>query len=191
MKEAPLYSHFVYQPPLGTPSLTVIKAGITAPISIATASTAMVGIATTLIALIMVIKFRHHTVFKSSRLVVYTYNSSTNTNSLFHTHTHIMLISNASPIICIMELLGLLLSYISVPLFFISSYSIFTCFMLPITFYIGLSLILGTMISRNYRVYKMVNNVYNNNSTSNHHSSSNQLLKISCFILAFNTVSGK
>ncbi|OAD05265.1 hypothetical protein MUCCIDRAFT_109120 [Mucor lusitanicus CBS 277.49] len=130
----PIYFDGTKTPPLGTPSLTVIKAGITAPISIATASTAMVGIATTLIALIMVIKFRHHTVFKSS-----------------------------------------------------SSYSIFTCFMLPITFYIGLSLILGTMISRNYRVYKMVNNVYNNNSTSNHHSSSNQLLKISCFILAFNT----
>ncbi|KAK4519569.1 Ribonucleoside-diphosphate reductase large subunit [Mucor velutinosus] len=96
-----LDSHIVYQPPSGTPPFTVIKAGITAPISIVAASTAMVGVAMTLIALIMVINFRHHPVFKSSR------------------------------------------------------------------------------------VYKTVNNVYNN---SNYSSSNNQLLKISCFILAFNTV---
>ncbi|EPB87172.1 hypothetical protein HMPREF1544_05997 [Mucor circinelloides 1006PhL] len=154
----PIYFDETKMPPSGTPTLTVIKAGITMPISIATASMAMIGIITTLMVLTLVIKFRHHPVFKLS-----------------------------SPIFCILELLGLLLSYISVPLFFISSYSIFTCFMLPITFYIGLSLILGTMISRNYRVYKTMNNVYNKGNNDNSQSGNIQLLKISCFILAFNT----
>lgn len=55
------------QPPSGTPSLTVIKAGISMPISIATVSTAMVGIVATIAILIMVIKYRHHPVFKHSR----------------------------------------------------------------------------------------------------------------------------
>lgn len=148
------------------------------PISIATASTAMIGIVTTITILIIVVKYRHHPVFKHSRY----WSTPPITDS------HVKTVQYFSPIFCILELLGLLLSYISVPLFFISSYSIFTCFMFPITFYIGLSLILSTMVSRNYSVYKTVNNVYAKEaSTSN--SSHTKLLKISSYILVLNTVS--
>ncbi|CEP12702.1 hypothetical protein [Parasitella parasitica] len=121
----PIYFDGTTKPPSGTPSLTVLKGGITLPISIATISLAMAGIAATLVILMLVIKYRNHPVIKSS-----------------------------SPIFCILELLGLLLSYISVPFFFVSNYSVATCFILPSTFYIGLSLILSTMISRNYRQCK-------------------------------------
>ncbi|KAI8646977.1 hypothetical protein BD408DRAFT_439732 [Parasitella parasitica] len=154
----PVYFDGTTKPPSGIPSLTIIKGGITLPISIATVSLAMVGIVTTLSILMMVIKYRYHPVFKSS-----------------------------SPIFCILELLGLLLSYISVPFFFASSYSIYTCFTLPSTFYIGLSLILSTMFSRNYRVYKTINNIYAKEASTSENSNV-KLLKISCSILAFNTL---
>lgn len=50
-----------------------------------------------------------------------------------------------SPLFCVLELLGFILSYVSILLFFTYSASLLNCYMLPITFYVSLSVILGYM----------------------------------------------
>ncbi|KAG2235490.1 hypothetical protein INT48_007888 [Thamnidium elegans] len=153
------------QPPSGTTPVTVLIASLTTPISMVTLFLSALGVTAAVIVLIILLLYRNEPVFKS-----------------------------ANPLFCALELFGFILSYISIFLFFTYSYSLFSCFMLPITFYISFSVILGTMISRNYSVYRIVNNVYASKHlalssvhTTVKDTSYFNLFKLTAYILGINT----
>ncbi|CAO3634209.1 unnamed protein product [Mucor hiemalis] len=160
---SPVYFDGTHQPPPGTPARTIVACGLSTPISLITASLAGAGILVAVFILCTLLLYRNHHVFKSS-----------------------------SPIFCALELTGFILSYVSILVLFSYSDSVFNCFMLPITFYVSVSIILGTTMARNYSVYRVVNNIHIASKDNGYHKMSHpmQLLKIvactltvNCFIL--------
>ncbi|KAI8640132.1 hypothetical protein BD408DRAFT_445435 [Parasitella parasitica] len=88
------------------------------------------GMLFTCLVLLLVIFFRKHDIFRAS-----------------------------SPLFCCFELLGFLFTYASV----ISTMGIPTnasCFLVPITFNFGFLLVLGNLIAKNYRIYRIFNNIF-------------------------------
>lgn len=156
---SPVYFDGTHNPPPGTPARTIIACGLSTPVSLITAILAGVGILVAVFILCTLLLYRKHKVFKSS-----------------------------NPIFCALELIGFILSYVSIVILFNYSDSLFNCFMLPITFYVSVSIILGTTMARNYSVYRVVNNIHISSKDNGYPRMSHpmQLLKIAACTLTVN-----
>ncbi|KAL7317119.1 hypothetical protein PS15m_003516 [Mucor circinelloides] len=84
----------------------------------------------TCLVLLLVIIFRKHDIFRAS-----------------------------SPLFCCFELLGFLFTYTSV-IFTLGIPTRASCFLVPITFNFGFLLVLGNLIAKNYRIYRIFNNIF-------------------------------
>ncbi|KAI8083134.1 7 transmembrane sweet-taste receptor of 3 GCPR-domain-containing protein [Halteromyces radiatus] len=65
----------------------------------------------------------------------------------------------ASPLFCCLELIGFIFTYASVVMM-IGPPSQTTCIAMPISFSLGLLLVLSNMIAKNYRIYRIFNNIF-------------------------------
>ncbi|CEP09881.1 hypothetical protein [Parasitella parasitica] len=88
------------------------------------------GMLFTCLVLLLVIIFRKHDIFRAS-----------------------------SPLFCCFELLGFLFTYTSV-IFTMGIPTKASCFLVPITFNFGFLLVLGNLIAKNYRIYRIFNNIF-------------------------------
>ncbi|KAL0135191.1 periplasmic binding protein-like I [Mucor lusitanicus] len=84
----------------------------------------------TCLVLLLVVMFRKHDIFRAS-----------------------------SPLFCCFELLGFLFTYTSV-IFTMGIPTKASCFLVPITFNFGFLLVLGNLIAKNYRIYRIFNNIF-------------------------------
>ncbi|KAI9264650.1 periplasmic binding protein-like I, partial [Helicostylum pulchrum] len=65
----------------------------------------------------------------------------------------------SSPLFCCLELIGFLFTYVAV-VFMIGIPTRATCFIVPISFTFGFLLVLGNLIAKNYRIYRIFNNIF-------------------------------
>ncbi|KAI9313079.1 7 transmembrane sweet-taste receptor of 3 GCPR-domain-containing protein [Dichotomocladium elegans] len=65
----------------------------------------------------------------------------------------------SSPLFCILELLGFIFLYSTI-LFYMADRTKTVCVAIPITFHIGFSLVLANLIAKNYRIYRIFNNIF-------------------------------
>ncbi|KAI8982158.1 hypothetical protein BDF20DRAFT_865263, partial [Mycotypha africana] len=133
LSTSPVYYDGTNTPPLGQPPITVLEAGLSTPIAKTTATITIISLLAAFFILFTIVLKRHHLVFKY-----------------------------ASVSFCIIELFGFILSYLSILLIFKSSMCLVTCYLLPIFFYLAYSIIICTMLARNYQVYKTMNNIFAN-----------------------------
>ncbi|KAL4206055.1 periplasmic binding protein-like I [Rhizopus microsporus] len=126
----PIFHDGTTKAPTGVPDRSYLNPGYKSPVSIALLSMSAFGTVIVLFSMIIVIFYRKREVFKAS-----------------------------SPLFCVLELVGFLLTYVSVA-FFLGYRSSFNCTMIPITFHLGYSLILGNLIAKNYRIYRIFNNIF-------------------------------
>ncbi|KAI8071012.1 periplasmic binding protein-like I [Gongronella butleri] len=117
-------------PPPDTPVSLAMNPSYTSPVSLAILTVSALGILFALIAFCMVILYRKHEVFKAS-----------------------------SPLFCCLELIGFVLTYVSV-IEMLDFPTVSTCYLQPITFTLGFLLVLGPLIAKNYRIYRIFKNVF-------------------------------
>ncbi|KAI8145338.1 periplasmic binding protein-like I [Fennellomyces sp. T-0311] len=126
----PFYHDGTSVPPSGIPTRTLLNPGYGSPVSVVIAAIAGLGTLFALFTMAIVILFRKREVFKAS-----------------------------SPLFCVLELLGFIFCYTS--MFFYNAYRTkVDCIMIPVTFHIGLALVLANLIAKNYRIYRIFNNVF-------------------------------
>ncbi|CAO3599299.1 unnamed protein product [Absidia cylindrospora] len=65
----------------------------------------------------------------------------------------------ASPLFCVLELIGFIFTYVSVVMM-IGIPSQVTCILMPLSFNLGFLLVISNMIAKNYRIYRIFNNVF-------------------------------
>ncbi|KAI8376579.1 uncharacterized protein BYT42DRAFT_534211 [Radiomyces spectabilis] len=126
----PMFHDGTTKAPTGIPALTSLNPGYSSPMSIVILCIASFGTLVALMTMLLVLFYRKHDVFKAS-----------------------------SPLFCVLELLGFLLAYASV-FFFTALRNQLNCIMVPLTFHLGYSLILGNLIAKNYRIYRIFNNIF-------------------------------
>ncbi|GAA5809575.1 hypothetical protein MFLAVUS_002986 [Mucor flavus] len=127
-------------PPLDSPPSIPLNPDITSPISHAILALSSAGILFSIVCFFIVLFNRKHEVFKAS-----------------------------SPLFCCLELVGFVLTYISV-MMMIGIPTETSCIVTPVTFSLGFLLVLGNMIAKNYRIYRIFNNIFitKNVITDNH-----------------------
>ncbi|ORY91838.1 7 transmembrane sweet-taste receptor of 3 GCPR-domain-containing protein [Syncephalastrum racemosum] len=130
LTQPPVYHDQSTTPPSGIPTQTALNPGFTSPMAITIVSFVGLGAFLALAMMTVVMLYRKHEVFKAS-----------------------------SPLFCVLELIGFTLCYVST-LFFMAFRSKFDCIMIPITFHVGLSLVLANLIAKNYRIYRIFNNIF-------------------------------
>ncbi|KAG0040143.1 Gamma-aminobutyric acid type B receptor subunit 2 [Podila clonocystis] len=70
-------------------------------------------------------------------------------------------IKASSAFFCVLELIGIMIGYTVVPMR-IGNFSDFTCSALSIVLTLGLSILLGSLVVKNLRIYRIFNNVFQN-----------------------------
>lgn len=70
-------------------------------------------------------------------------------------------IKASSAFFCVLELVGIMIGYTVVPMR-IGNFSDFTCSALSIVLTLGLSILLGSLVVKNLRIYRIFNNVFQN-----------------------------
>ncbi|KAI7872294.1 7 transmembrane sweet-taste receptor of 3 GCPR-domain-containing protein [Spinellus fusiger] len=154
LTSAPIYHDGTTKVPAGVPPRASLNPGYSTSMSLAIVSIASFGTLMAIITIIIVLIYRKREVFKAS-----------------------------SPLFCVLELIGFILSYISV-FFFTGHRDRVDCIIIPITFHLGYSLILGNLIAKNYRVYRIFNNIFITRTVV----TDLQLLKVSGGILAVDII---
>ncbi|KAL7319878.1 hypothetical protein PS15m_002964 [Mucor circinelloides] len=137
---SPMFFDGTNQPPLDSPPSVPLNPDISSPISHAILALSSAGVLFSLVCFFIVLFNRKHEVFKAS-----------------------------SPLFCCLELVGFILTYISVVMM-IGIPSQASCIVTPVTFSLGFLLVLGNMIAKNYRIYRIFNNIFitRNVITDNH-----------------------
>ncbi|KAH8549800.1 7 transmembrane sweet-taste receptor of 3 GCPR-domain-containing protein [Umbelopsis sp. PMI_123] len=116
--------------PMDAPPRTSINPKSTSPISIVVMTVSGIGILFSLATVLLVNLFRNRQIFKAS-----------------------------SPMFCTLELLGFLLSYTALVLM-VQEPSVTSCYVMPTTFHLGYCLIMGNMVTKNYRIFRIFNNIF-------------------------------
>ncbi|CAO3619185.1 unnamed protein product [Mucor hiemalis] len=137
---SPMFFDGTNTPPLDSPPSVALNPDITSPISHAILALSSAGILFALFCFFTVLFNRKHEVFKAS-----------------------------SPLFCCLELVGFVLTYVSVVMM-IGIPTQASCIVTPVTFSLGFLLVLGNMIAKNYRIYRIFNNIFitRNVITDNH-----------------------
>ncbi|EPB88722.1 hypothetical protein HMPREF1544_04481 [Mucor circinelloides 1006PhL] len=126
----PVYHDGTTKVPTGVPDRLYLNPGYSSPVTITLLVIASLGAFIALLSMVVVLVYRKREVFKAS-----------------------------SPLFCVLELIGFLLAYISL-FFFVGYRTKLSCTLIPITFHLGYSLILGNLIAKNYRIYRIFNNIF-------------------------------
>ncbi|CAO3599540.1 unnamed protein product [Absidia cylindrospora] len=130
LTQLPMFHDGTTKPPLDSPPSTALNPSYSSPVSMAILTISAFGILLCIVMFCIVVIFRKHEVFKAS-----------------------------SPLFCCLELIGFILTYLSV-IEMLDIPTQFTCYFSPITFTLGFLLVLGNMIAKNYRIYRIFNNVF-------------------------------
>ncbi|KAI8644802.1 hypothetical protein BD408DRAFT_430233, partial [Parasitella parasitica] len=130
MTALPMFFDGTSQPPLDSPPSVSLNPDISSPISHAILALSSAGILFSLVCFFVVLLNRKHEIFKAS-----------------------------SPLFCCLELVGFILTYVSVVMM-IGIPSEASCIVAPVTFSLGFLLVLGNMIAKNYRIYRIFNNIF-------------------------------
>ncbi|CAO3612776.1 unnamed protein product [Cunninghamella blakesleeana] len=126
----PIYFDGTTKVPSGVPPRVYLNPGYTSGLSLALLIISSFFIFLSLITMITVIIYRKYDIIRAS-----------------------------SPFFCVLELLGFILCFTS-SILFIGYRTDIVCYAIPITFNIGFSLVLGNLIAKNYRVYRIFNNIF-------------------------------
>ncbi|KAI8640133.1 hypothetical protein BD408DRAFT_445423 [Parasitella parasitica] len=126
----PIYHDGTTKIPTGVPDRLYLNPGYSSPVTIALLVISSIGAFIALFSMVIVLRYRKQEIFKAS-----------------------------SPLFCVLELIGFLLSYVSL-FFFVGYRTKLNCTLIPITFHLGYSLILGNLIAKNYRIYRIFNNIF-------------------------------
>ncbi|KAI8376578.1 uncharacterized protein BYT42DRAFT_605670 [Radiomyces spectabilis] len=126
----PMYHDGTSKPPLDFPPSLSLNPDFSSPIAHVILAVSALGVLFSLGMFILVLIFRKHEVFKA-----------------------------ASPLFCCLELVGFILTYLSVTLL-IGNPTTVTCILTPLAFNLGFLLVLSNLIAKNYRIYRIFNNVY-------------------------------
>ncbi|KAK4518242.1 choline phosphate cytidylyltransferase [Mucor velutinosus] len=126
----PMYHDGTHQPPADLPPSNALNPSFSSMTSQIILGFTATGMFCTCLVLLLVIMFRKHDIFRAS-----------------------------SPLFCCFELLGLLFTYTSV-IFTMGIPTKTSCFLVPITFNFGFLLVLGNLIAKNYRIYRIFNNIF-------------------------------
>ncbi|ORX61728.1 hypothetical protein DM01DRAFT_1128526 [Hesseltinella vesiculosa] len=70
----------------------------------------------------------------------------------------------ASPLFCLLELTGFLFCYVA-SIFFVGERNHTNCVVVPVALNIGFSLVMGNLVAKNYRIYRIFNNVFAKQTT--------------------------
>ncbi|CDS08588.1 hypothetical protein LRAMOSA09949 [Lichtheimia ramosa] len=128
--ETPVYYGGSLMAPTGLPAKTCINPGYHTPISLVIVAFTAFGMFMALLAAFLITIRRRH------------------------------LVSSISSVLsCLLELLGFLFLYTSV-FFFSADRTLMDCFVIPVTFHIGYTLLLGCLSLKLYRIYAVHNNIY-------------------------------
>ncbi|KAI9486341.1 MAG: periplasmic binding protein-like I [Benjaminiella poitrasii] len=126
----PLYHDGTTKIPPGVPDRQLLNPGYNSPVTISILAISSLGSLVALFSMALVLIYRKREVFKAS-----------------------------SPLFCVLELVGFLLAYVSL-FFFVGYRTKLTCTIIPITFHLGYALVLGNLIAKNYRIYRIFNNIF-------------------------------
>lgn len=116
--------------PLDSPPSSALNPNLGSAISNVIFVLSSCGILFSIFCFILVLTYRKHEVFKVS-----------------------------SPLFCCLELVGFILTYVSV-ITMIGVPTQAMCFVTPVTFSLGFFLVIGNMIAKNYRIYRIFNNIF-------------------------------
>lgn len=151
---SPIYHDGTAKVPTGVPDRVILNPGYSSPVTITLMAISSLGTLLALLTMVLVLVYRKREVFKAS-----------------------------SPLFCVLELMGFILAYISL-YFFVGYRTKFSCTIIPISFHLGYSLILGNLIAKNYRIYRIFNNIFITRTVV----TDVQLLKVSGSIVAANAI---
>ncbi|KAG2171444.1 hypothetical protein INT43_009105, partial [Umbelopsis isabellina] len=126
----PMYAGGSYNKPADSPPSMALNPSISSPAGMVIFIISAAGILFAFGTMLLVIIFRKHHVFKAS-----------------------------SPIFCCLELIGFMLTYANVILM-IGVPTTITCYVSPIVFNLGFVLVLGNMVAKNFRIYRIFNNIF-------------------------------
>ncbi|CAO3660737.1 hypothetical protein G6F70_007165 [Rhizopus microsporus] len=126
----PMFFDGSTQAPLDSPPSVALNPDFGSPIANVILIMSSCGIIFSIVCFIIVMMYRKHEVFKAS-----------------------------SPTFCCLELIGFILTYISVTMM-IGIPSATSCIVTPIAFSLGFLLVIGNMIAKNYRIYRIFNNIF-------------------------------
>ncbi|OAD71510.1 hypothetical protein PHYBLDRAFT_187578 [Phycomyces blakesleeanus NRRL 1555(-)] len=130
LTSSPIYHDGTSKANFHSPAITALNPDMSSPVAHAILAVAATGIFFALIVFGLVVTFRKHEVFKAS-----------------------------SPLFCCFELVGFVLTYLSVT-FMIGTPTQTSCIAGPLVFNFGFLLVLGNMIAKNYRIYRIFNNIF-------------------------------
>ncbi|ORZ15701.1 7 transmembrane sweet-taste receptor of 3 GCPR-domain-containing protein [Absidia repens] len=151
---SPIYHDGTANVPTGVPPKISLNPGYSTPLSIILVTVSAIGTLLAVISICLVIIYRKREVFRM-----------------------------ASPLFCVLELIGFILCYTSV-LFFIGDKSKLSCIVVPVALNLGWSLVLGNLIAKNYRIYHVFNNIFITRTLVENR----QLLKVSGSIMLIEMV---
>ncbi|KAJ2961929.1 hypothetical protein NQZ79_g2877 [Umbelopsis isabellina] len=125
-----LYHDGTIKRPADAPPKILLNPGYTSPIAVVVLAVSGIGILFSIVTMFIVIIFRNRQIFKAS-----------------------------SPVFCVLELMGFLLTYVSL-LFMIGTTTVAGCYIVPVTFHLGYCLIMGNMVVKNFRIFRIFNNIF-------------------------------
>ncbi|CAO3611813.1 unnamed protein product [Cunninghamella echinulata] len=126
----PMFHDGSIKPPADAPPSIALNPTYLSPISLGIISICSLGILLSIFTFIIVLAFRKNEIFRAS-----------------------------SPLFCCLELIGIILTF-AATIERIDQPTQLTCYLAPITFNLGFLLVLGNMIAKNYRIYRIFNNVF-------------------------------
>ncbi|CAM0138971.1 unnamed protein product [Umbelopsis sp. WA50703] len=126
----PMYADGSYTKPADSPPSVALNPSILSAAGMVIFIISAAGILFAFGTMLLVIIFRKHHVFKAS-----------------------------SPIFCCLELIGFMLTYANVILM-IGVPTTITCYLSPVVFNLGFVLVLGNMVAKNFRIYRIFNNIF-------------------------------
>ncbi|SAM05514.1 hypothetical protein [Absidia glauca] len=126
----PMFYDGSFTTPSDSPPSTALNPGITSAVSFVIMIVAAIGSLFAIAVFGVVVLYRKNDIFKA-----------------------------ASPLFCCLELIGFIFTYISVVMM-IGTPSQVTCILMPLSFNFGFLLVISNMIAKNYRIYRIFNNVF-------------------------------